>query len=625
MDSSDEPVRESGSPAYGRRRVLQLLQGVGAAGLVGAAGCAGDDEGGTDDGTPTETSSSTTSTPTPAGPASFTVVSVTPTELRVPRGAPASVSATISNTGGSSGSRNVVSKVSGQEIDTRSVSLDPGEETTVSLDLATSTLPNDWTFVVDAGDDKAEGTLTIIENPNIVVLFAEDWNWGTVRDDPAVETPALDGLAADGASFDRAFCSSPSCSPARSAILSGQHFYRTGSGSVLHGSYPEELPSYPGLLEEAGYAVGHAGKGYGPGPNEEAAGPSYGSFSDFLDQRSESEPFCFWRGPSEAHRSFGDPGVDPGDVEVPPFFPDAEPVREDIASYYADVQQIDAYVAEIREQLRDAGELESTILLVTADHGFAFPRGKSNLYDAGTQVPLVVHWPAMVDGGRDVSEFVNFPDIGPTLLEAGGADVPEEMTGESFLDLLTTGSTDTPREEVIVGYERHVPDQEESDCGEGYPKRAIRTDDYLYVHNFLPDNWPNGTPNVGESCKPDRWIASCDDGPTKFFIYANRDRDDVEANDRGDSIADLYDLAFGKRPQDELYVIEDDPHQMNNVAGDSEYEDVLADLRERLFDELEATDDPRVVADDPSFDEYPYRGPGGGTYPGDATIEQYEL
>jgi hypothetical protein len=109
-------------------------------------------------------------------------------------------------------------------------------------------------------------------------------------------------------------------------------------------------------------------------------------------------------------------------------------------------------------------------------------------------------------------------------------------------------------------------------------------------------------------------------------MAANKDRDDIEANDRGDSIADLYDLAFGKRPQDELYVLEDDPHQMDNVA--TENPDVVEELRGRLMDdengELEVTGDPRVTQDDPPFDDYAYTG-GGVTYPRDDTLEQYEL
>jgi uncharacterized sulfatase len=106
-------------------------------------------------------------------------------------------------------------------------------------------------------------------------------------------------------------------------------------------------------------------------------------------------------------------------------------------------------------------------------------------------------------------------------------------------------------------------------------------------------------------------------------MYANRDRDDVTANDDGDSIKDLYDLAVAKRPQEELYDLGSDPHQMNNIADDSAYDSVRQNLHDRLFAELTDTADPRVVGTDPVFD-YSYSG-GYVTYPGDSEISKYEL
>jgi hypothetical protein len=298
MEFSEIPDADGDSGGYGRRRVLQLLQGVGVAGLVGAAGCSGDDDG-TDDETPTE---SATPTPTP-GPASFTIDSVTPSEVSVPRGGSASVSVTVSNTGGSSGSETAALTMAGEEQDTKSISLGPGEETTVSLAPVTDIAPDEYGFTVEVGDESTTGTLTTIENPNVVVLFTEDWNWGTVWEDEALETPAIDQIASNGVSFDRAFCSSPSCSPSRSAILSGQHFYRTGESAVLWGGYPDDLASYPELLSESDYAVGHTGKGYGPGPNEDKAGSQVESLSALIEDSGE-DPFCFWEGTSAAHRDF---------------------------------------------------------------------------------------------------------------------------------------------------------------------------------------------------------------------------------------------------------------------------------------------------------------------------------
>jgi arylsulfatase A-like enzyme len=641
--------------------MLGLLQSVGVAGLVGMAGCSGDDGSETADetptggDTPTETGAPTDETPTegdtptetgaptetdgpatPGGEAVFAVFDMDPSGSSVPNNTPGEVSVTVVNNGDGSGTQSLALLVDGDEIDTREVSLEAGEETTVTFRVDTAGLsPGEYTLTAESSDDDTGGTLTVIERPNILFLFAEDWNWGTVWDDPALETPALDQIASDGVAFNQAYCSAPSCSPSRSAVLSGQHFWRTETSALLWGNYPDDLVSYPGVLaEQSDYHVGHGGKGYGPDPDldESAAGEPYedengdAEFGRFLEEREGDEPFCFWEGTFPAHRDF--PGldqtdVDPPSVNVPPYLPDTEDIRKDIAKYYAHVENIDDRIAELKSTLEDAGELENTMFVVTGDHGFAFPRAKTQLYDAGTRVPFVVHWPAAVDGGRESSEFINFPDVGPTFLEAAGVEVPEAMTGDSFLDALAAPASSSRPDEVFLGMERHVPGQEDGDCPEGYPTRAIRTDEYLYIHNFDPDNWPMGTPNYGDSCGPqDRWLADADNGFTKYVMYANRDRGDLEANERGDTYEDLYDLTFGKRPAEELYVLAEDPHQMNNVASTNQ--DVVEELRGRLMDELEATDDPRVVEDDPPFDDMSYAG-GYIEYPGGDTIEEYEL
>jgi arylsulfatase A-like enzyme len=611
------------------------------AGLVGVAGCSGDgdtgDETTTETDTPTETGVPTDTddpaTAAPGGEAIFAVFDMDPSESSVPKNAPGEVSVTVINNGDGGGTQSLTLSLDGEEMDTQEVSLKAGEETAVTFRVDTAGLSlGEYALTAESSDDDTGGTLSVIERPNILFLFAEDWNWGTVWDDSALNTPALDQMASDGVAFDQAYCSAPSCSPSRSAVLSGQHFWRTGTSALLWGSYPDELVSYPRVLaEQSDYHVGHGGKGYGPDPDfdESAAGEPYeeggdADFGRFLEEREGDEPFCFWEGTFPAHRDFPDEtDIDPQNLNVPPYLPDADGVREDIAGYYEHIKNIDDRIAELRTTLKQAGELENTMFVVTGDHGFAFPRGKTQLYDAGTRVPFVVHWPAAVDSGRESSEFINFPDVGPTFLEAAGVNVPDEMTGDSFLDTLAAPASSSRPKEVFLGIERHAPGQEEGDCLEGYPARAIRTDEYLYIRNFDPDNWPMGTPNYGNSCgEQDRWLANADNGPTKFLMYANRNRDDLRANEQGDTYKDLYDLSFGKRPQDELYVLEDDQHQMNNVASGNQ--DVVEELRGRLMDELEATDDPRVVEDNPPFDEMSYAG-GYIEYPGDGVIGQYEL
>ena len=446
------------------------------------------------------------------------------------------------------------------------------------------------------------------DRPNIVFAFADDWGvhagaFGTT----GLDTPTFDRHAEQGVLFENAFATTPSCTPSRGAVLTGQHPWRLGPAANLHSTLPADLPVYPALLAAEGdYVVGHEGKGWGPGRlgpggrTEPPAGPEYEDVAAFLDERPDDRPFAYWFGPSDPHRPY-DPalrdsmGVDPGAVTVPPTLPDVDAVRRDIANYYAEVERFDRAVGRLLDQLAAAGELENTIVVMTSDHGWPFPRGKSNLYDAGTRIPMAVSWPAAITDGRTVRDFVSLTDLAPTFLEAAGVSPPAQMTGRSLLDLLTaadTGRVAAHRSHVLLAKERHHgrarPD------GVGYPSRALRTTDYLSVRNYAPDRWPAGAPFVSSS---QGLFSDIDDGPTKQWMIDHADAPGVRPKFR---------LSFGKRPAEELYDLRSDPHQLTNVAGDSAYAAVRAHLARTLRQELRALDDPRMAGRGDQFDDYPY-------------------
>jgi arylsulfatase A-like enzyme len=290
-------------------------------------------------------------------------------------------------------------------------------------------------------------------------------------------------------------------------------------------------------------------------------------------------------------------------------FPDHPEVRSDVADYYFEVQRFDRLVGAALEALEKIGELDNTIILMTGDHGMPFPRSKSNLYDSGARVPLAVRWPAKVKPGRTIDDFVSFTDLAPTFLEIAGLKPHGEITGRSLLSVLASdesGRIDPERDFVLIGKERHCPGQERPDMG-GYPCRAIRTHEFLYIRNFKPERWPAGTPNYQEAVIPGAWYADCDNGPTKTYMVENRDKDATHRK--------LFDLAFAKRPAEELYALERDPDQLNNVAADSQYAQVRKVLSDKLTDQLQATGDPRIVGGGEKFDGHPYLG-GAPKYPG---------
>ena len=457
--------------------------------------------------------------------------------------------------------------------------------------------------------------------PNILFALADDWGWpfASVAGDPVVKTPVFDRVARSGVLFTNAFVSAPSCTPSRAAMLTGQWHWRLGEGANLGGTLPAQFPVYPDLLEAAGYHIGFTRKGWAPGDEapggrkRNPAGPPYQDFGAFLSTRLRRAPFCFWFGSVDPHRPYvrnsgAGAGIRWQDVRVPPYLPDHEIVRRDIADYLAEVRRFDRETGELLATIEKAGELDNTIVVMTGDNGWPFPRGKATIYDGGTHVPLAISWPARASGGRKVEDFVSLSDLAPTFLEAAGLRPPAETTGRSLMPILTSkqdGMVDPRRDHVLTGMERHVPCRGE--IRGGYPMRAIRTRDFLYVRNFHPDRWPAGDPNgletpgaepftfdelAGQTFKT---LADTDAGPTKAHMVTQR----------GDPVVKpLYALAAGKRPGRELYDLRKDPFQMTNVAAEASYAEAVKRLDAQLMAELKASGDPRALGRGEEFDRY---------------------
>lgn len=444
--------------------------------------------------------------------------------------------------------------------------------------------------------------------PNIVFAIADDWGWphAAAYGDRVVQTPTFDRVARAGVLFTNAYVSSPSCTPSRGAIVTGQDFWRLGAGANLHCDWPQgRYAEYPKLLAEAGYYVGTYRKSWGPG-NGQPAGTAYQSVDSFFAHRPADQPFCFWFGSSDPHRGYEAGtgkarGMDLSQVHLFGHFPDAEVVRSDVADYYFEVERFDRELGELLHRLEAAGELDNTLVVVSGDHGMPFPRCKANLYDSGVRVPLAICWPKRVPPGRTVTDFVPLTDIAPTFLAAAGLPVPAEMTGQSLLPILTSdqsGRVEAERDHVVVGRERHVPAQAGGNPG-GYPARALRTDDYLYIRNFAPDRWPAGTPDHKAAYVKNGWLGDCDNSPTKTYLWQNRDEPGVR---------EKYALCFAKRPAEELYVLADDPEQLVNVAADPRYAKIKQRLATEMMADLAASRDPRVLGGADAWDRFPYHG-----------------
>ena len=515
------------------------------------------------------------------------------------------------------------------------------------------------------------------ERPNILFAFADDWGRyasiyadakvdgpGTAND--LIKTPHFDRIAKEGVLFKNAHVTAPSCTPCRTSLLSGQYFYRTGQAAILQGAvWDAKTPSWPLLLDKAGYHIGKVYKVWSPGtPRDapfggqehafESKGPNFNGFSQtatklvaggksveeakqvlldqvaknfdaFLEAKPDDAPFCYWFGPTNVHRKWirgsGKDlwGLDPDKLEgkLPSFLPDVPIVREDFADYLGEAMAFDTALGVLLDKLEKSGELDNTIIVVSGDHGApGFPRGKCNLYDFGTAVPLAARWGGAgkdgkgIPAGRVVSDFVNLMDLAPTFLEAGDIEIPEVMTGRSLMPVFTSdrnGLVDPKRTWVVTGRERHVAKARTGNLP--YPQRALRTEDYLYIINFKPDRWPMGVPGaVTEDSAPTYdalanntfvCYGDLDASPTKAWMVTHR-------NDP--KYAKHFELGFGKRPEKELYILEKDPDQVRNVAGLEQFAEIEKALHDQLMAELRKTKDPRVLSDDPPFEHPPFAG-----------------
>lgn len=447
----------------------------------------------------------------------------------------------------------------------------------------------------------------LAERPNILFVIADDLS--ACHTGPygckAARTPNLDRLVKEGAVFRNAFCDSPSCTPSRGAILTGRHIWQLGAAGNLWSHWPGTDAVYPDLLEAAGYRIGLQGKGWSPGSHERSgrkhnpAGPNL-PFAKLLADLPADKPFCFWFGSVNPHRDYERrSGVrrdfDPAAVEVPPFLPDTPEVRSDLCDYLAEVEDFDRELGTLLDELDRSGRASNTLVVATSDNGFPFPRGKANLYPHGTQMPLIVRWPDRVKPGLVIEDFTTLSGLAPTFLEAAGLSVSSNMSASSLLQLLLAGKSglvDPYRDRVYVGRERHA-DVRAGDLG--YPSRAVRTAQHLYIRNFAADRWPAGDPPNYGDCDNKGNVES---SPSKAAVVATKD------TDRGR----FFELAMAKRPPEELYDLATDPCALTNLAAAAG----AAPVREKLAADLEAylrkTGDPRILGTGDVFDRYEYVG-----------------
>jgi arylsulfatase A-like enzyme len=291
--------------------------------------------------------------------------------------------------------------------------------------------------------------------------------------------------------------------------------------------------------------------------------------AEFLELKPAGKPFFLWANFSDPHHVWNAPAEfrpDPAALRLPAHWPDLPGMREQLADYCAEVNRVDRSVQSVLDVLAQRGLLENTIILFAGDNGAALPHGKGSLYDPGSNVPLLVRWPGVVQPGTESRALLSGEDIGPTLLAAAGLDAHPRMTGVSFLPLLR-GAAHTPRKYVFVERGPHGSAPVSVNMSNsGYDlSRAVRSDRYKFIYNCTP------------------WIPY---GPVDSAGGAAWAQIKA-AHAAGKLAPDVQTTYFTvPRPVYELYDLQADPSELNNLSGRPELAAIEREMREALAEKM---------------------------------------
>ncbi len=440
------------------------------------------------------------------------------------------------------------------------------------------------------------------KRPNIVLIVSDDHGLDALGcyGNPVIKTPNLDGLAREGVRFTNAFCTTASCSASRSVILTGMYNHANGQYGHQHSyhhfvSFPN-IKSLPVLLTETGYRTGRIGK-YHVAPDEVY------KFDVALQANSRSPvemaekckafvaadgPFFLYFCTSDPHRGGGkadelptkpdrfgnrakgysgikEVKYKPEEVIVPPFLPDTAECRAELAQYYQSVSRVDQGVGWMLAVLKEEGKYDNTVVIYISDNGVAFPGAKTTLYEPGMRLPCIVRNPEQKKKGITCDALINYTDLAPTILDiAGGQRGWAEFQGRSFKYVLEA--------EHPKGWDVTFASHTFHEITMYYPMRVVRQRRYKLIWNiahgldypFASDLWEAST-----------WQATLRRGDK---YYGKRT---VEA--------------YLHRPKFELYDLENDPHEVKNLAENPKYVKILGELKEQLKAFQKRTKDPWIV------------------------------
>ena len=435
--------------------------------------------------------------------------------------------------------------------------------------------------------------------PNLLLLLSDDHSYPflSTYGNTSVRTPVLDQLAAEGMKFHRCFTGAPQCVPSRACLMTGKSAVAARM-TRFSAPLPRSEVSFPELLRsEAGYFTGICGRSFhldGASNSSPTLRKIYEkndlkSFDDrvdflntcadddvpnqinsFLDLKPADKPFFLWASFSDPHHPWkAEPDLrpDPASLLLPPHWPDLPELRQQLADYFAEINRLDRTIGKVLEVLKQRKVLDNTLIVFCGDNGAALPHGKGSLYDPGSNVPLLMRWPGVIKPGSESHALISGEDLAPTLLAAAQVPALPEMTGLNQLPLLK-GEPHTPRKFVFVERGSHgsrAPVRVDITSAGFDLGRAVRSERYKLIYNCTP--WVPYSP-----------VDSAGDPGWKAMQSANL------TSQLPDALQNTYFRT--PRPVYELYDLQTDPSELNNLSGQVELAPVEKELREALTEKM---------------------------------------
>lgn len=437
--------------------------------------------------------------------------------------------------------------------------------------------------------------------PNIVLMVADDHGLDTGKyGNSAIKTPNLDALAEDGVIFTNAFCTTASCAASRSVILTGLYNHANGTYGHTHGCHHfacfDNMATLPALLNKTGYRTARVGKRHYAPENIYSfkEGHPEGKFGRNDVLMSEScrvlikgdDPFFLYWCSMNPHRGggtldnhpckpdkFGNPDKSfPDDEEmpykddevaIPSHLPDTPDTRAELAQYCQSVSRLDRGIGRLMKILKEEGKYDNTVIIYISDNGMAFPAAKTTLYEPGMNLPCIIRTPYLQKRDIACDGLITWADLTPTILDFADAyENSKAFHGRSFKNIIGQESPQDWRDEVYAAHTFH-------EITNYYPMRVVRTKKYKFIWNIA---YPLTYSSASDLWSSASWQGALRDGLDK---YGKRDIQ-----------------AYLHRPKFELYDLDNDPHEINNLSAKQEYKTLVDDFCAKLKAFQQETNDP---------------------------------